>query len=163
MLCTNCKRREADVFIEHTVSGKTTKTALCDTCADTNLYEKEQRSSKSLLKDSIFAVIPKTDHSETSCPLCSMTLDEIISSKSLGCPSCYKAFATELSSMISYIYGSAHHTGGSPKRYFEKEAREKRLKSLKSELESAVKNQLFEKCILLRDEISAAEKEEIKL
>ena len=162
MLCTNCGRREADVFIEHTANGKTTKTALCDKCADTDIREKDRLSSKKLADDSIFTISLRSNHSQNSCPLCSMTLDEIISSSSIGCPSCYKTFAPELSSMISYIHGSAIHSGGAPKRYHERAAREKRLLILKAELDDAVKNQLFEKCVILRDEICALEGEAVQ-
>lgn len=160
MLCTNCKIRQASVFIES--SGKDEKKALCDACAD--MLGKYLTSPESIRTDAkksfdLFSLITAKADDTLSCPLCADTLGQIISQKRLGCPACLKKFSPELSPIITYIYGSAVHIGRSPKKYAEKEAREKQLLLKKAELKNALENENYEKCARLRDEIRALSSE----
>ena len=161
MLCTSCKRREADVFIERTVGKNTEKKALCENCAAKENTIPIDLIQSDRISDSPLSHTVTRSSSSKSCPLCSLTIDEIISSGTLGCPECYKVFLAELANTISYIHGASHHTGSAPKRLAMKAERERKLKELKAALSDAVKNQLFEKCVMLRDEITALESEAI--
>ena len=161
MLCTSCKRREADVFIERTVGKNTEKKALCENCASKETTIPIDLMQGDRISDSPLSHPLVRSSTSKSCPLCSLTIDEIISSGALGCPECYKVFSGELSSAISYIHGASHHVGNAPRRLALKAERERKLKELKAALGDAVKNQLFEKCVMLRDEITALESEAI--
>jgi protein arginine kinase activator len=51
---------------------------------------------------------------EKVCPKCSHALSEFYKTGMLGCPYCYKAFATELVAVLNKVQGATVHTGKSP-------------------------------------------------
>lgn len=51
---------------------------------------------------------------EKVCPKCSHALSEFYRTGMLGCPYCYKAFATELVAVLNRTQGATEHTGKSP-------------------------------------------------
>ncbi len=51
---------------------------------------------------------------EKVCPKCAYALSEFYKTGMLGCPYCYKAFATELVAVLNRTQGATEHTGKSP-------------------------------------------------
>jgi Uncharacterized protein with conserved CXXC pairs len=174
MLCQKCKKNNAGVFYKEIKNGETKSFAYCSACA-----EEAQKSGEisfgvdivpsGLMKDidslitGIFSTQSKGEPTspskarEKSCDLCKITIAEIASSGKVGCPKCYDTFADELAGSIKRIHGNVSHTGRTPKLLKDKFDKKKRLRTLKSELQSAIESQEFEKAASLRDEIRALE------
>ena len=153
MLCTSCRRREASVFIEHTIGTKTEKMSLCEKCAEGeggNPTLAAPRKGAELL----FTALIKDTCSGAVCPVCSSGIKDIISGRGARCSACYTTFAPELAPALSALHGSSVHTGDAPKKYSEKRDREKQLMLLRAKLEHEIKNENFELCAALRDEIA---------
>ena len=153
MLCTSCRRREASVFIEHTVGSKCEKMALCESCAEKS-KDKEGEIGRRRSSDLLLSSLIADTCSGEVCPVCSSGIKDIVANGRARCATCYTVFAPELSSLISALHGSSVHTGGAPKKYAERKDRERQLIILRAKLEHEIKEENFEVCAALRDEIA---------
>jgi len=97
-----------------------------------------------------------------ACPLCGATPNDIASTGRAGCPQCYATFRQLFAPIIRRIHGSATHTGSIPSSAGEVLKRQRRMETLKAELQTAVAAQEYEKAAKLRDEIRGLEKDEGK-
>ena len=153
MLCTSCRRREASVFIEHTIGTKTEKMSLCEKCAEKG-GESLSGSPPKKGSELLFSSLIRDTCSGAVCPVCSSGIKDIISGRGARCAACYITFAPELADALSALHGSSLHTGDAPKKYSERKDREKQLILLKAKLEHEIRNENFELCASLRDEIA---------
>jgi len=88
-----------------------------------------------------------------------MTYQDFQKSGRLGCGKCYDTFAENLSELFKKIHGSDRHVG--KMLFATKETgkdQNKRLNSLKNELDDLVRTEEFEKAALLRDKINDLKK-----
>lgn len=168
MLCEKCKKRTATVFYNENINGKNRSYSLCGECAAKLREKGEIQDITSMigsfadpfseLHDHFFsgffgipALVGKQP--EKKCPVCGMTYSGIAESGKVGCPSCYEAFADELSGLIQSVHGTTNHTGSVPSRHRAMKERNERLKKLKHELHDAIGNEEYERAAELRDEI----------
>lgn len=102
-------------------------------------------------------VSPPSKANEKHCDMCGITLNELAREGKAGCPKCYETFSSELSDSLRRIHGNVAHTGRAPKLLKDRLNKNKRLRTLKNELQSAIESQEFEKAASIRDEIRSLE------
>ena len=178
MLCNKCKKNEATHFMEKNINGKVTKLALCSECAkdsDEFKYDPFEDFKPFNFFDSFFGfpkIAGETGKSlrepEKRCTLCASTFEDIVNAGRVGCAECYKVFANELRPTVRRIHGDRRHVGRRPGKILEnkedgdlekpeKESRKDVIKSLKKELNEAIKTENFERAAELRDQIIETE------
>ena len=129
MLCSNCKKK----FAVHTVRNGGDEIHLCSDC-----YERLGYAAEFVGEDIFASFLPEKKDAKR-CPVCGTSLSEYSRTGLLGCPDCYKSFREELMPAITRIHGKTQHSGKRPlggNVRFELLAEQK---SLRSELEQAVK------------------------
>ena len=175
MLCEKCKKKDATVFYEETINGKTRSYSLCGECA----AAMKQTGEISLGEDfggslfgaspfgtlsdnlfgSLFGLPEVTRTSQKRCPLCHSSFEDLRRSGKAGCPSCYQTFSAELESTIRSIHGNVKHIGRVPAKVKAKTQEKSHLETLREELSSAIAEENFERAATLRDEIRTLETE----
>lgn len=149
------------VFYKETVNGRTNEYALCHECAaKLNLTSPITAFSDDDPLTSLFSAMlarPGRAQEEKRCPACGSRFKELASAGKLGCPTCYEAFADELSATVHQLHGNVKTRGRAPRRFGEKQRREEELARLKAEMKTAIETQEFEKAAELRDRIRALE------
>ena len=100
----------------------------------------------------------------TRCEFCGSTYSDIAKSGHVGCAKCYEIFADELYPSIRRIHGNTTHCGKNSsvaektkQSKAKTETKEEKIKKLKAQLESAIKEQNFELAAELRDKIKEME------
>ena len=102
------------------------------------------------------------------CPVCGTDLQEIKRNSKFGCPHCYTFFDKESEYIIRKIHGDKQNTAkkNEVKTVSEEIPEEtplskaqKETERLKAKLKEAVRNEEYEKAAVIRDKISALEKE----
>ena len=180
MLCNKCGKNEATHFLEKNVNGKITKLALCSECAknsDEFKFDPFEGFKPFGIFNNLFG-FPQISHGskallgngEKKCTLCASTFDDIVNAGKVGCAECYKVFADELEPTVRRIHGDRRHIGRRPVKHIRPEAGndsgsvskeenpKDRIKSLKKELNEAVKSENYERAAVLRDEIREIER-----
>lgn len=177
MLCQKCKKNNATVFYRENINGKVTEYTLCPSCAkelEKNGLIKLDNPLGSLFSDRIFDFAPlisglfgglnlaPASDDDKRCPVCGSSFADIARTGRIGCPECYTTFADELSATVNRLHSGNLQTAGAPvgrvpKRFGEKQSREAKIASLKTELQSAITTQEFERAAELRDQIKALE------
>jgi len=101
-----------------------------------------------------FKALPKPVPLKTkTCEECGFAIEDLLKSSKLGCPNCYKCFKKELIPLIKVIHRATKHKGKKPKNV----DKETKLKSLKLELEKAIKEENYELAGELKDKIKNLE------
>jgi protein arginine kinase activator len=98
----------------------------------------------------------KSGQKAIKCNICGFTFADFQKVGRLGCPACYDAFGTQLSTLLKRIHGSdvymgkipVMHTNGKP---VPRESNE--LQDLKIKLQKAIADEAFEEAASLRDKI----------
>jgi protein arginine kinase activator len=96
---------------------------------------------------------------QQTCPSCGITFKEFRSQGRLGCPHDYLAFQNELLPLLENIHGETQHVGKVPKRAPQASQHQFKLVRLRSQLKTAVEDELYEEAARLRDEIQKIEAE----
>lgn len=175
MLCEKCKKKDATVFYEETINGKTRSYSLCGECATAMKQSGELSLGDDLgenlfgashfgtlsdnLFGSLFGLPEITRTTRKLCPLCHSSFEDLRRSGKAGCPSCYHTFAAELESTIRSIHGNVKHIGRSPAKVNEQKTEKSRLEELRESLAHAISEENFEYAATLRDEIRTLETE----
>lgn len=130
MLCDNCRKK----FAVHTVNSGESELHLCSDC-----FERLGYAAGFVGEDIFEQFCPKGEEEKRRCPACGTSLAEYSRTGLVGCAACYEAFREELSPVIARIHGRTQHTGKRPLGddvHFELLAEQK---SLRAELERALK------------------------
>ena len=171
--CHYCGK-PASIFLTQITNGKLSDFALCKKCAkERGIYDPR----KLCLADSLFpseisgeveAFIRKMLESSlladaedelqehlpdmlTECPTCHYTLEQYHQSGMLGCPECYKAFSSELLSLVEDPDVKARAHSPIEPEFLDTPALERgRLEVL---MHDAIKNENYEEAAELRDRI----------
>lgn len=172
MICEKCKKKEATVFYEETINGKSRSYSLCSDCAKEMKQSGELNMGQNFgglfgsspfgaFSDNFFGgffglpEIPRT--SRRVCPACHASFEDFRRSGKAGCPSCYETFSEELQSTLRSIHGNVTHVGRAPGKIKKKQNQKSRLEELRTELTRAIAEENFENAAKLRDEIRALE------
>ncbi len=179
MKCQKCNKREANSHIKRIINGQVEEYHLCSECARemgySNVFDSFTSDFASGFADtfgSLFGsffdnALPARTQA-TRCETCGASYADIARTGMMGCADCYSVFEDRILPTVRRIHGNTAHCGKNSPTY-KREIREtaevsapeepqlSELDKLKAELDSAVKNQEFEKAAELRDKIKAME------
>lgn len=167
MLCQECRKEKATVFITKIINGKKTEFHLCEACARKkeeldfsfepkfalhnlfgSLLEENNRNSRESIKAA-----------KVQCPACALTFAQFGQIGRLGCSECFTAFDSHLQPLLRRIHGGARHTGKVPRRSQSVVRFRRELEQLKEELQELVRKEEFEEAAEIRDRIRSMELE----
>jgi protein arginine kinase activator len=152
--CDKCERpaNHHDVRI---VNGKVSEMHLCEQhAAEAGVAATGHVSIHQLLGNLARAgtATPKGP----ACPDCGHTFHDYKSTALLGCPSCYRTFASTLEVAIERTQGGGtQHVGRTPPGMNEARERATQLQQLLRELEEAVAAEQYERAARLRDQVKS--------
>lgn len=167
MKCQKCGANNANTHVKTIINGEFKEYDLCSECAKkmgyTNVFGDMEDEFSNFLGSFFGNVLPARTQA-TRCEFCGSTYSDIAKSGHVGCANCYSIFADELFPSIRRIHGNTTHCGKNS-RLAEKakqskpaeETKDDKIKSLKAELDKAVKEQNFEHAAELRDKIKELE------
>jgi protein arginine kinase activator len=165
MKCQKCGKREADTHVKRVINGEFEEYDLCSECARemgyTNMFSDFANDFNSLLGSFFGNALPARTQA-TRCEVCNTGYADIARTGMMGCANCYKVFADQLMPTIRRVHGNTTHCGKHSKaskvQPVEAENDDKsKIEDLKKQLDTAIKNQEFEKAAQLRDEIKDLE------
>jgi len=89
MICSVCKKNDANVFVSATINGKTVEFSLCLKCAarQTELFghlDAFEKVKKGVTLENV------------ACPRCGTTIAKIMEAGRFGCMKCYELFAEQI-------------------------------------------------------------------
>jgi len=161
MKCQYCGQKTATVHVKRVINGTAEEHHACESCAAQ--HGLHVFSSKPLTVDNVFGGLFAAPFgysgAKDSCPVCGMTFREIIDCGKVGCSECYLTFYDQLQPTIRRIHGSATHVGKIAANGNGEHKKAQEIDKLKAELASAVEQQDFERCAVLRDRIKELEAE----
>lgn len=162
--CRRCTK-PATLHITEIRNGEAQALHLCEGCAKDYLNSvsvggspEEAASFESNVSESPVVEAPDERDSLT-CPQCGITFKQFRSQGRLGCPHDYVAFRDELLQLIESIHGEVQHVGKVPRHVPGISRRQYDLLRLRSDLKSAVQNEMYEEAAQLRDRIQQLEAE----
>lgn len=180
MLCENCKKNEATVYITETVNGHRERQHLCANCVSkagiitSNIHSPffgPELSLGNLLSTMLGATnnyVDTKQHpaNEVRCDNCGMTYYDFMQKGKFGCSECFNNYGDLLDDSLKRIHGSDRHIGKKPKNYVAdivfKDGKEdmSEVDKLQAELNQAIKDERYEDAARLRDNIRDLRKEE---
>ncbi len=92
-----------------------------------------------------------------TCPSCGMTLDEFRKKGRLGCAKDYEVFGAHIGDLLERVHGARTHVGRIPGTSEADLERQKRLTDLRSQLDTAIREEAYESAARLRDELKTLE------
>jgi protein arginine kinase activator len=164
MLCQNCHKNLATARYAEVVDGKVTDLHLCPACLKARQEDtgagfelsgpvKPARTAASLFPtDDEFALV-------RVCRSCGTRLLSILDSGKVECSQCFQSFAEALLPMLTDLHGATQHVGKSPLVDDRRTAIRANLKTKRSLLRNAVREESYEEAATLRDEIRELEAE----
>lgn len=166
MKCQKCGSNNANTHIKTIVNGEFKEYDLCSECAKqmgyTNVFGDIENEFSNFLGSFFGNVLPARTQA-TRCEFCGSSYSDIAKSGHVGCANCYNIFGEQLLPSIRRIHGNTAHCGknsGKADRQSSKpqeETKEQKIKRLKAELDTAIKEQNFEHAAELRDKIKEME------
>ena len=151
MLCDNCKKNQAAVYIEQVSGSEKAELNLCYKCS---LDIQAPLSLNNILKGILFGIKTETINT-TNCPSCNLKLIEFRKSGKLGCSQCYPTFKKELDVILKNIQWGVEHRGKIPKKNAANLILKKEIQNLRKELTQAIELEKYEEAARIRDQIKA--------
>lgn len=173
MLCSMCKKNEANVHITKIINGKKEEYILCQDCAKqfNNLDKFSLINNSSFMPhfsvqniltgmlDYINDGVKTNNSSSVTCKFCGTTYDEFKQKGTLGCDKCYEYFKPIVMPIVKRVQGNIEHIGKIPKKSGKEIINKKNLLSLKMDLQKCIAEEEYEKAAEIRDKIRNLEKE----
>jgi protein arginine kinase activator len=158
--CDRCDRPATVHSVEIVKSEKVEK-HLCDQCAaEEGMAIKAVHTPINELLTNFVKLHSgaTTAGRDTSCDSCGMTFSDFREHSLLGCPSCYKAFESQIGPLLERAHeGATHHLGKVPRRAGAGDHRQAQLMRMRKRLELAVEAEDYELAARLRDDINTYE------
>nr|WP_300003271.1 UvrB/UvrC motif-containing protein [Tissierella sp.] len=169
MKCESCGENEAKFHYTKIYNGNIEEKHLCEHCASED-YDFDFDFEKHFSINKFFTGLidpsgeNSNDKSTLKCEKCGQTYNEFKSSGKFGCDECYVTFKDKLDPLIKGIHGHIHHRGKIPKHSNDNIFLKREKDNLKNDLETAIKEERFEKAAVLRDKLKgiSSKLEEIK-
>ncbi len=169
MLCDNCQKEEASVFMKSETPQGTTERKLCKKCAsDIGAFSPEFSIEPSLSVPHFLAnwfgpiakVAQEQPKKEVACPTCGLSFPQFIDRGKFGCANCYETFAEHLPPILTKLHGGhIEHRGKFPMHFSASYALESQIEKLREEMQRAVEKEAFERAATIRDQIYTIEQE----
>ena len=150
--CEECGCNPANVHLTQIVDNESRTFHLCEECAKKrgiHIVIGEQTAVNAQKPE-----VPLDPANDRECGACHKKLSEFRSKGWLGCASCYTAFEEEVDELLCRVHGAREHRGKQYRRSPKSRPSASSLSDLRIELESAVKNEHFERAAVIRDAIS---------
>jgi protein arginine kinase activator len=160
VICELCNKKNATVHLTEVQNNTKTELHLCDTCArQKGLVQKFNMTLNDLLNKLVQPKeTPETKKYEgLVCDRCGMTYAEFRQRGRFGCPHDAVAFEKGLEPLLEKIHGATRHTGRVPGTSSESVKLQEQLMRLRRDLEEMKKQENYERCAELRDQISTLE------
>lgn len=163
MICENCHEKPATVHLTDVTAHSKHEIHLCEDCAKKQGVTIKSYMHKEPAGPDLVSQLVASPASETaggrdrSCDTCGTTYRNFRSTGKFGCPGCYRSFRQGLVSLLEKIHGRAQHVGKVPLRASDQIARQKELRTLRVELERAVRDEAYEEAARIRDRINDLE------
>lgn len=167
MLCEECRKQNAAVFLKLAVNNKVKELHLCPACAAKKGMSFGLESGAFNISDIVgnmsgyFKDFLPPERKTLRCGACGLKYSEFKESGRLGCPDCYAGFEPQLTELMARIHGSAQHAGrayaDAPELKLSKAETARRLAELRAELKDAVAREDFEGAARLRDALKRLE------
>ena len=145
-MCDDCGLFPAEIHLTQIVEQKSESLFLCADCA----RKRDVRVGREIPNASAVSYESATDR---ACTNCRTTLADFRSNGMVGCPDCYRAFDKEIETLLKQVHGSADYQGKKYRTAAAGNTDKVMLSRLRNALESAVKNENFERAAALRDAI----------
>jgi protein arginine kinase activator len=164
MQCQSCQKNEATVHLTEITDGVRTELHLCEQCAQEEGVTIKNQIPLNELLSSLLAAQPEdsdllgeSEHN-LACPHCGFTLSQFRKESVLGCPNDYDIFEKSLLPLIKRAHnGKSYHCGKVPSKTNADNKKQIELMKLRQQLETAVKNEDYERAAELRDKIDQVE------
>ena len=164
MTCDECGDGEAVVHLTQIENNEMRVVHLCESCAAERGLDTGSEPAGLPLTDFLAEMstgnAPAAPSPTERCGFCGLSFADFREVGRLGCPQCWATFAPHLRGLTRRIHGDAVHRG---KVYLPPDPtaseRERRLDTLREQLDRAIGAEDFERAAELRDEIRTMETE----
>lgn len=164
MLCENCQKKPAQVFIKAIQGEEAEEFKLCYKCAkEVGLLgdpSSKDFPSAILLVVGLITPLPEITpkiHEEVllkRCPNCGLSFTTFMETNKFGCGECYTIFDPYLDELFMKFHGATRHIEGDPQALKMEDSRLlSQLANLHEKLNEAVKGENYEEAARLRDKI----------
>jgi len=159
MQCEACKKNKATVHLTDVSNNSKREIHLCEVCAKEQgvtikSYLHKPPTYPEFLTQLVHSQVEGTsDEKDLTCPRCGITYGKFRATGKFGCPYDYVVFKKGLLNLIEKIHGKVQHTGKVPLRASDQIVRQKELRTLRSDLEKAVREEAYERAAKIRDQI----------
>lgn len=177
MQCDQCNVNEATVHELTVINGVKHERHICESCArELNLGPagpslipkivnviSTQPTGEPASPDAAARPTPP-QRVASACPNCKTTFSEFKQLGLLGCPTCYATFESQLIGLLERAHeGLAQHMGKAPRRatgqqepaFDELAERAERVKTIRRQLDEAIKAEQYERAARLRDQLKS--------
>ena len=169
MKCESCGINEAKFHYTKILNDNIEEKHLCEKCAAEDYdfdfdFEKHFSVNKFFTGLIDASVDSKNNQLGLKCEKCGQTYSQFKSGGKFGCDECYITFKDKLDPLIKGIHGHNHHKGKIPKHSGDHIFLKREKDNIKIDLETAIKEERFEKAAVLRDKLKgiSSQLEEIK-
>jgi protein arginine kinase activator len=162
ILCQICKQAPATVHLtDIRASGEAVERHMCDNCAtDEGVTMKPHEPVNAMLEKFVKIGANIQQAAQRKCPKCGISFGEFRAQGVLGCPHDYKAFGELLAPLIERAHGGAsEHVGKTPGAPTHAGTRAMKARTVRRQLDAAIKNERYEEAARLRDELNQLDKE----
>jgi protein arginine kinase activator len=159
MQCESCDKAPATVHLTDVSNNAKREVHLCEECAKLQgvTIKSHMHKSSSYPEFLTQLVQSQTDlpagEKDIECPRCGITYKKFRATGKFGCPNDYAVFKKSLVNLLEKIHGKVQHCGKVPFKASDELTRQKELRSLRADLEKAVKEEAYEKAAQIRDRI----------
>jgi protein arginine kinase activator len=163
MLCEDCGKREAQVHLTRIINNQKVALALCKECAAARGFHSPLDNNPFPLAEILKHLAQGAGLAEDlapgesiTCETCKLTFEEFTRQGRFGCGDCYKAFRSQLETIMRKIHGASLHRGRHPAYDIKDEGdvptvvEEERLDA---ELRKAIEAEDFERAAEVRDKL----------
>jgi len=159
MQCEACQKSEATVHLTDVSNNSKREIHLCEECAkDQGVTIKSYMHKSPTFPEFLTQIVHSqvegsAEEKDITCSRCGITYRKFRATGKFGCPNDYATFKKGLVNLLEKIHGKVQHTGKVPLRATDQISRQKELRTLRADLEKAVREEAYEKAALLRDRI----------
>ena len=171
MLCDNCHKNEAAIYVTEITPEGRIDHHLCEQCA-ARLGLLSEKNKVFSINDFLSGIFnhnsrPEADapaeqvnlKNQLVCPNCHMSYADFTRTGKIGCSVCYKTFGSRLEPLLRRIHGSSSHIGKIPRRAGGALGLKKEVAALRRQIAKHIEAEEYEQAAVLRDRIKLLENE----
>ena len=156
MLCQNCKKEIAVVYVEQIINNNKVEINLCENCAK-NIGVMNFDMPVGINEFFSNFMTSSTGQREKICERCNTTYSDFKNTGKIGCSDCYDTFDDALEPLLKRIHGSNVHSGKIPE-YENEKLKEPSIEfvtktQLRKQLDEAISDERYEDAARIRDKL----------